>query len=120
MERAATLIAIGLQWNTAFSSKQIQDKVLPILSADPIFTGITTYEIKTVFELSGEIKGAPELYMTNTYREINTALMLMLGTQGDEVDTDENHLKSANLLALNWKMNLLTPYQGNWVGRGKI
>ena len=119
MERAATLIAIGLQWNTAFSSKQIQDKVLPILSADPIFTGITTYEIKTVFELSGEIKGAPELYMTNTYREINTALMLMLGTQGDEVDTDENHLKSANLLALNWKMNLLTPYQGNWVGRGE-
>lgn len=119
MERAATLIAIGLQWNTAFSSKQIENKVLPILSADPIFADITTDEIKIVFGLSGEIKGAPELYMTQMYKEINPALEQMLETQGDVVDTDENHLKSANLLALNWKMNLLTPYQGNWVGRGE-
>lgn len=119
MERAATLIAIGLQWNTTFSSKQIQDKVLPILSADPIFQGIDIQEIKTVFELSRDIKGSPEMYMTQMYKKINPALKLMLKTQGDEVDTDESALELANLLALNWNMNLLTPYEGRQVGRGE-
>ena len=119
MERAATLIAIGLQWNTAFSLKQIQDKVLPILSADPIFQGIDIQEIKTVFELSRDIKGSPEMYMTQMYKKINPALKLMLKTQGDEVDTDESALELANLLALNWNMNLLTPYEGRQVGRGE-